>query len=153
MTYPCPPGAARFTCWRVRLIYKAMKRQLPVPFFSFGAFQVSRLPFIQAVTSMPSLSVQVLESVTGKAITFCSLAYFCSLAGAAKSMSLNLRPVSVVSTNTALQAASSSGTFGPPKGHPVPVLMSMAMPFFRPSSSEYFSASIHGADRNDNSFF
>ena len=52
-----------------------------------------------------------------------------------------------VSANTALQAASLMGTYGPPKGQPVAVAMSVSMPSFWASASVKRSISIHLSDK------
>ena len=55
--------------------------------------------------------------------------------------------LTTVSTTTALQAASSMGTHGPPKGHPVPVAMPVSMPSLSFSFSTNESISIQRGDR------
>ena len=48
---------------------------------------------------------------------------------------------------TILEALSSKGTHGPPKGQPVPVAMSISMPSQLPRVSQWRSISIHRSER------
>ena len=58
-----------------------------------------------------------------------------------------------VSTTTSLQAASDKVVVGPPKGHPVPLFMSISIPRRFPSLMTYDNISIHLGERKSILFF